>query len=178
MIKTTLKVDKSVTDALHRTGDPEQLRKMLKRNVGKRARPVLARVMEYTPHRSGLLQASLGITMREGMRGGEIMAGVGVKDNITFMAGGRKILVTSQRKVRKAAQAAARRGLGAASQRTAFKYVWGIETGFKRSGRLARRSGGAKMLERGLSSEADAYIDGLGQDVMQHITQNTPTPTP
>jgi hypothetical protein len=177
MIKTTLKVDPSVHAALHRAGDGESIRKMLRKNIAKRARPVLAAVLARTPYRSGLLQASLGITMREGMRGGEIMAGVGVKDNITFMAAGRKMLVTSQRKVAKAAKAAARRGLGAATQRTAFQYIWGIETGYKRSGRLARRSGGAKMLERGLSTEATAYMDGIGQDVLQHITKNTPTPT-
>ena len=63
-------------------------------------------------------------------------------------------------------------GLSTASQRTAFKYIWGIETGFKRSGSLARRSGGAKMLERGLAWETDTFIDGIAQDVKQYINPN------
>lgn len=170
MIKTALHVDQSVHDALHRAGDPETIRKMLRRNVAKRARPALAAVLARTPHRSGLLQASLGITMREGMRGGEIQAGIGLKDNITFMAGGLKMLVTSQRRIRKAAAAAARRGLSQVSQRTAFQYIWGIETGHKRNGSIARRSGGAKMLERGLADQTDDYIQGLSDDVMEFIT--------
>jgi hypothetical protein len=177
MIKTTLKVDPSVHAALHRAGDGETIRKMLRKNIAKRARPVLAAVLARTPYRSGLLQSSLGITMREGMRGGEIMAGISVKDNITFMSAGRKMLVTSQRKIGKAARAAARRGLSSASQRTAFQYVWGIETGHKRDGSLARRSGGAKMLGGGLDEQTQPYIDGMGTDVMQFITDRTPATT-
>jgi hypothetical protein len=174
MIKTTLTVDKTITDALHR-GDPDQLRKMLRRSINRRAKPVLASVLSLTPFQSGKLQASLGITMREGMRGAEIMAGIGVKDNITFFDGGRKTLVTSQRKAVNAAKFAARRGLSNATQRTAFQYIWGIETGRTRKGRLARRAGGAKMLERGLDREAQSYLDGMGDDVLKHVTLITPT---
>ena len=177
MIKTTLQVDRSIYDALHRAGDNETIRKMLRKNVAKRARPVLASVLGRTPYRSGLLQASLGITMRDGLRGAEIQAGIGIKDNITFMSAGRKMLVTSQRRIGKAARAASRRGLSTASQRTAFLYVWGIETGHKRDGSLARRAGGAKMLGGGLDDQAGAYIDGMGSDVLEFIAERTPVPT-
>jgi hypothetical protein len=89
------------------------------------------------------------------------------------MAGGRKMLVTSERKTARAAARAARRGLSMASQRTAFQYVWGIETGRKRNGRLARRSGGAHMLREALSQRQDQFIAAMGDDIMAHITTAT-----
>lgn len=172
MIATRLIVDPSIQEAFNR-GNPAELRKMLRKSVSKRARPVLAKAMEYVPRRSGLLQSSLGITMREDAGRGEIMAGVGVKDNITFMQDGRKKLVTSTRNAKRAAKLAARRGLANATMRTAFQYVWGIETGTRRNGRIARKAGGAHMLERGMTAETQPFIDGISDDVMQQITKQT-----
>jgi hypothetical protein len=165
-------VDQSIVDSFHRSGDPQQLIKVLRKSVNKRAKPVLAEIRGRTPVRTGQLQQSLGITMKSDAGNGEIYALIGVRDNVTINVGGKKMLATSLRPQR-AAKIAAHRGLDTATNRTAFKYVFGIETGRKRGGGLARRVGGAHMLQGGLDATRQGYIDGVGADILGFIRKNT-----
>jgi hypothetical protein len=174
-IRGVAQVDASVVEAFHRAGDPQQLIKVLRKSVNKRAKPVLAEVRGRTPVRTGQLQQSLGITMKTDAGNGEIYALIGVRDNVTINVDGKKMLATSLRPQR-AAKIAAHRGLDTATNRTAFKYVFGIETGRKRGGGLARAAGGARMLSGGLNANVRPYVDGVGADILAFIRKNQTEP--
>ncbi len=163
-----IQIDPQIVATFHKMGNPKELVKFLQKTVRERSVPTLRAVYEKTPFRSGQLQQSIGLTMGTSARNGEVFATIGVRDNVTIMVGGQKMLASSL-KAANAAKKAARRGLSIATQRTAFKYVYGIETGRTRKGRLARAAGGAHMFRDAIERSKQAYIDGVSQDLFNFI---------
>lgn len=172
MIDTRIQIDPQIVATFHKCGNPKELVKFLKKTVRDRAAPTLTAVYEKTPFRSGQLQQSIGLTMKTDSSNGEVYATIGVKDNVTLFVGGRKMLASSL-KAANSAKKAARRGISLVTQRTAFKYVFGIETGFTRKGRLARASGGAHMFRDAIEQSKQAFIDGTSKDLFEFIRSKT-----
>lgn len=142
--------------------------RLLKRSVPAHARPTLAAVLARAPVLKGQLQASLGITTKTNPQNGEVYSIVGIRDNVVVWSGGTKTLFSSL-KIKRSARMAANRGAGAISRRTAFKYIRGLETGVRANGKIARRAGGTKMIERGASDTADGFIDGVSADMFDYL---------
>jgi hypothetical protein len=172
MIDTRIQVDPAIVATFHKCGNPKELVKFLKKTVRDRAAPTLRAVYEKTPFKSGQLQQSIGLTMKTDSSNGEVYATIGVRDNMTLFVGGRKILASSLKPMN-AAKKAARRGISTVTQRTAFKYVFGIETGFTRRGRLARASGGAHMFRDAVEQSKQGFIDGTKKDLFEFIRSKT-----
>lgn len=183
MISSRVYVDPSLMAALKRA-DPKDLITFLKRDVKENSKATLERVRSLTPVASGLLKASLGITMKKKASAGEIFAIVSPKDNTVMeFAEGDRVLFTSASlksimKHSRFAKAAAS-GITKISQKTPFLYVFGIETGRKRGGRLGRRAGPARMFAMGLEREKQGFIDNIGKDLWEFIAANkTPATKP
>jgi hypothetical protein len=174
MIDARIKIDPSIVATFHKCGNPKELVKFLKKTVRDRAAPTLTAVYEKTPFRSGQLQQSIGLTMKTDSSNGEVYATIGVKDNVTLFVGGRKMLSSSLKAVN-AAKKAARLGISLVTQRTAFKYVFGIETGHTRKGRIARKAGGAFMFRDALNQSRQPYIDGVSKDLFDFIRSKSGT---
>ncbi len=181
MITLRHSVDPKLMELLART-EPLDLINFLRKDVKENSKATLEAVRNLTPKRSGLLKQSLGITMKKKASSGEIFAIVSPRDNQVMDFGeGDRVLFTSATlksimKHKRFAKMAAQ-GVKTVSQKTPFLYVYGIEHGFRRNGRLARLAGGAQMFTRGFNSGKQGFIDNMGKDLWEWISKAVPPKT-
>lgn len=168
MIRVELKADASITRAL-RNAERGPLRRMLSKSTKTNAKPMLAAVKAATPVKSGKLRASWATHSFFDGRSGSVGVTIEPRSSFTFKdAGGNKRLVTRRGKAHKSVLAAAAKGMSVDGA-TAWKYAYGIETGHSPKGRMARRAGGAKMLERSVRPGAGAFTAAIFNDTRKHI---------
>ena len=156
---------------------PDRLVKFLRGSVKRESQPAVRVAQIAAPVRSGLLRQSLGATVKVNRRMGEVFAIVGPRDNtVGIDLDGNLTVYTStslkslMRNDAKKLRALHKKGITTVNQRTPFKYVYGIEWGVRRNGRLARHAGGAKMLERAYQQGSQPFIDGLARDLDTFLT--------
>jgi hypothetical protein len=163
--------------------NPTNLVKFLRTSVRKNARPTVNATQAATPVKSGLLRQSIGATIKINRSRGEVFAIVGPRDNTVMGTDENNLTVFTSSTLKSLTRndnaklhGLHKRGIRTVSQRTPFKYVYGIEYGQRRSGKIARHAGGAKMLTRGFDAGSQPYIDGLATD-LQTFLAHEPAPT-
>jgi hypothetical protein len=168
MIKVDVKADGSITRAL-RQAEPGPMRRMLRKSTKQGAKPMLAAVKAGTPVKSGKLRASWATAPFFDGRTGSVGVTIEPRSSFTFKdTSGNKRLVTRRGKAHKSVLAAAAKGV-AVDRADAWKYAYGIETGHSPKGRMTRRAGGAKMLERSLRPGAGPFTSTVLDDTRKHI---------
>lgn len=165
-------VDKNIMDALERA-KPALLKRALRRSVKPNAKPALAAVKAATPVLSGKLQASWGIVPFFAPNTGEVGVTIEPKSSYTFTdTDGNKRLVTRRGRANKSVLRAEAKGI-TVDRKDPWRYAYGIEFGVSPKGRLTRRAGGAKMLEKGAQAGAQPFILGVTKDLQTFITAGT-----
>ena len=169
MMTAQWKLDKSATDALARA-EARPMRRMLARSTKAGSRQALAAVKAATPVVSGRLRASLGIVPFFDSASGSV--GVTIEPRSTFSftdsAGSRRMTTNRGRGNKSVARAQSR---GRSIDRTSpWQYAFGIETGRRPKGRLARRAGGAEMLQTGIRAGYRQFFSQVESDTLRFIT--------
>lgn len=168
MINVQVKADPSIMRAL-RQAEVGPMRRMLKKSTKQAAKPMLAAVKAATPVKSGKLRASWSTSSFFDGRTGAVGVTIEPRSSFTFRdSQGNKRLVTRRGQAHKSVVAAVAKGI-AVDREDAWKYAYGIETGHSPKGRLTRRAGGAKMLERSLTPGANPFVTTVMDDTRKHI---------
>lgn len=168
MIEVTTGIDPSIQRALAKA-EMGPLRRFLRKSTKGGARPVLAAVRERTPVLTGKLRASWGIKSFYDSRTGSVGVTVEPRSSFTFRdEAGNKRLVTRRGRAHKSVIAAAEKGI-TVDRDDAWKYAYGVEMGHSPKGRLTRRAGGAKMLEKGIQTGEQSFITTVSDDLWKYI---------
>lgn len=168
MITMRVSVDQSVKDSLAKA-NPRDLRRFLSKATKAASKPTLESVRQLTPVKTGKLRASWGSSSFYDRVEGEVGVVIEPRNNFTFVSSsGVRMLTTSRGKTHKKTLKAISKGR-TISQQSPWDYAFGIETGTKPKGGLARKAGGARMLSRGLEGNASRFIETVGSDVIRFI---------
>lgn len=127
--------------------------------------PMTRTARRLVPVHTGRLGASLGVAVSSDPRRGMIFARLGPRLRFSFTSGGVKRAVGATRKQRERL-----RTRGVTIERT-FPHIYahGIEFGRDRRGRLRRKAGGARFLERAFDRHAPGAERDIGTAVRRHI---------
>jgi hypothetical protein len=177
-------IDPSIAAALERV-KPESLLKAMRGWVRVQAQPTVYAIKQATPVDTGDLAESFGAQIRYNAHNGEVFATIGPRtDFITTDAAGMKTLRTTE-SVRALARhggrdviKAARRGVTVITENGPAKYEYLIETGVDHKGRIARKAGGARMVEAGFAATEESFIRVIGEDAFTFISSPSTQPTP
>jgi len=196
MIELRSIVDPKIAEVLAR-GQGKDFVNLLRRSVRARAKPALAAAKAATPVKTGRLQASLGIMGLTTPSEGTVSAVIMPRDEFSFnsvapqrtakplqgpditskeratyaraLRSARKHLVISAKTKQARIDQAMVRGRTIDSS-APYLYAFGIETGKRADGTIARKAGGAKMLERGTNDGSAPFIRDVPQDAFDFIT--------
>ena len=169
MITVATIVDPNVRRVLDRASGKDFVN-FLRRDVRARAKPVLEQARALTPVQSGRLRASLAIMGMTTPSQGTVSAIVRPRDEFTFKdASKKKRLVYSAKTKKPRIEKAVARGWALDAQ-APFLYAYGIETGKRRDGKIARRKGPARMLENSAKQGAEQFASEVATDTFRYLT--------
>jgi hypothetical protein len=144
-------------------------RKIGRRIVRSMMSPVLRDAKARAPVQSGLLRASIGIVARSSRGRATHTARVGTRANVSFRDRRSKQLMVSGRGQH--AEHWKRKG-ATVTKRTANQYAGGIEFGTKADGRIARKAGGAFMLNEPMKRRTPGIIDNFERLLREEINKH------
>jgi hypothetical protein len=168
-MEATFHADPQLKRSLERA-NPRQLRSLLRRSTRKAARPVLEAAKQATPVKTGRLRASLGMVALQDSATGEIGVSIEPRASFSFRdTAGNRTVVTRRRRLSNSQIRSVSRGANV-DRTSPWMYAYGIETGLKPKGKMARWAGGARMLGNALRSQSQSFFRTVGDDAFRFIT--------
>lgn len=168
MITARLEIDADTRATFART-DARQMRRALGKFTRKGSKRALEAVKAATPVRSGRLRASWGQVAFMDRTSGTVGISIEPRTSFGFTdAGGTRRIVTKRRRLKRSQARAVARG-ASLDRASPWFYAYGIETGQKPRGRLARRAGGALMLNAGFRSGYPTFFRDVADDVVRFV---------
>ena len=144
-----------------------KVRTVARRVVTEQVAPVLIAARQLVPVGSGRLKASLGRLMQTSRSRHSVTGRIGTRRDFSFRSTDKRKLVVGRGKQRDKALA---RGYEQ-DKGSPNWYAGGIEWGTKKSGRVARKAGGAMFLNTAMKQRIPVILNTITAAFERHIQQ-------